>query len=103
MRDMRKKLKVGVVQLEPALFDAAGSLERLLRFADEAALGGAELVVFPELAIPGYPYGLSFGFTVGGVTSPGARTGRDTRRTPSRSPARRQRPSAKRPRSGISG
>ena len=65
MRDMRKKLKVGVVQLEPALFDAAGSLERLLRFADEAALGGAELVVFPELAIPGYPYGLSFGFTVG--------------------------------------
>ena len=53
MRDMRKKLKAGVVQLEPALFDAAGSLERLLRFADEAALGGAELVVFPELAIPG--------------------------------------------------
>ena len=26
---------------------------------------GAELIVFPELFIPGYPYGMTYGFTVG--------------------------------------
>ena len=32
---------------------------------------GAELIVFPELFIPGYPYGLTFGFTVGSRNADG--------------------------------
>lgn len=32
---------------------------------------GAELIVFPELFIPGYPYGMTFGFTVGSRSAPG--------------------------------
>lgn len=32
---------------------------------------GAELIVFPELFIPGYPYGMTFGFTVGSRTPEG--------------------------------
>ena len=33
--------------------------------SEEAAANGAELIVFPELFIPCYPYGMTFGFTVG--------------------------------------
>lgn len=36
-----------------------------------AAAERAELIVFPELFIPGYPYGMTFGFTVGSRTAPG--------------------------------
>ena len=36
-----------------------------------AAAEQAELIVFPELFIPGYPYGMTFGFTVGSRTAPG--------------------------------
>ena len=65
MRNYTDKCRLAVVQAEPVLFDAAASLSKALRLIDEAAEGGAELVCFPELFIPGYPYGLSFGFTVG--------------------------------------
>jgi nitrilase len=37
----------------------------VLAYIDECAAKGAELIVFPELFIPGYPYGMTFGFTVG--------------------------------------
>lgn len=47
------------------MFDAASSAEKAARLIDEAADNGAQLIVFPELFIPGYPYGLNFGFSVG--------------------------------------
>ena len=65
MRNYTERCRLAVVQAEPVLFDAAASLSKALRLIDEAAEGGAELVCFPELFIPGYPYGLSFGFSVG--------------------------------------
>lgn len=55
------------------MFSASASTEKALRLIDECAAGGADFVVFPELFIPGYPYGMTFGYTVGSRTQPGRR------------------------------
>ena len=65
MRDLKPTCRVAVVQAAPVLFDKAAGLEKSLCLIREAAANGAELVVFPELFIPCYPYGMTFGFTVG--------------------------------------
>ena len=72
MRDLEKKTcRIGLVQAEPVLFDKKASLEKALAYIDEAAENGAELIVFPELFIPGYPVGMNFGFSVGKRSEPG--------------------------------
>lgn len=72
MRDLEKKTcRVGLVQAEPVLFDKKASLDKALKYIDEASGNGAELIVFPELFIPGYPVGMNFGFSVGKRTEPG--------------------------------
>ncbi len=65
MRDLKPTCRVAVVQAAPVLFDTAAGLEKALGLIREAAENGAELVVFPELFLPCYPYGMTFGFTVG--------------------------------------
>lgn len=65
MKDLNKHCKIAVVQAAPVMFDKLGCLEKALRLIAEAAGNGAELIVFPELFIPCYPYGMTFGFTVG--------------------------------------
>ena len=65
MRDLKPICRVAVVQAAPVLFDTAAGLEKALGLIREAAGNGAELVVFPELFLPCYPYGMTFGFTVG--------------------------------------
>jgi nitrilase len=47
--------KVAIIQQAPVLLDRAATLEKAATAAAEAAAGGAELVVFPEAFIPGYP------------------------------------------------
>ena len=71
MRDIRPNCKIAVVQAAPVMFSAAASAEKAAALIAEAAAGGSELIVFPELFIPGYPYGMTFGFTVGSRTAPG--------------------------------
>ena len=72
MKDLEKKTcRIGLVQAEPVLFNKKASLEKAMGYIDEAAKNGAELVVFPELFIPGYPVGMNFGFSVGKRTEPG--------------------------------
>jgi len=46
---------VAVVQSPPALLDLSRTMERALATTAEAASHGAELVVFPESYLPGYP------------------------------------------------
>lgn len=63
--------KLAVVQAAPVMFDKAACVEKALALIEECAAGGAELIVFPELFIPGYPYGMTFGFTVGSRNAAG--------------------------------
>lgn len=66
MKDLEKMTcRAAVVQMEPVMFDKAATTEKVVRKIKEAASQGAELIVFPESVIPCYPYGLTFGFTVG--------------------------------------
>jgi nitrilase len=58
-------IKAAVVQAAPVLFDREASIEKVCRLTQEAALQGAQLVLFPEAFIPAYPRGLSFGAVVG--------------------------------------
>ena len=46
---------VAAVQMAAIPMDTAGSLDAIRSHAAEAAARGAELVVFPELLVPGYP------------------------------------------------
>lgn len=65
MRELKNTCRAAIVQATPVMFDKARSLEKALTLIDEAARNGAELIVFPELFLPGYPLGMTFGFTVG--------------------------------------
>lgn len=65
VKELKSVCRVAVVQASPVLFDKAACLDKALGLLREAAGNGAELAVFPELFIPCYPFGLSFGFTVG--------------------------------------
>jgi nitrilase len=57
--------RVAVVQAGSVLFDTPATLEKLRRFAAEAAGHGALLAVFPEAFVGGYPKGIDFGARVG--------------------------------------
>lgn len=67
---MKTKFKVAVAQVSPAQDKACG-LEKVAAFSAEAAGAGAELVLFPEALIGGYPRGSDFGTAVGSRTAEG--------------------------------
>ncbi|MCS7459832.1 carbon-nitrogen hydrolase family protein [Paenibacillus doosanensis] len=67
----KQQMKVAVVQAAPILFDKQSAMDKIMQMTKEAARQGAELIVFPEVFIPGYPRGLSFGARVGSRTSDG--------------------------------
>ena len=71
MRELSSPCKIAVVQAAPVLFDRALSTQKAIDLIRTAAGHGAELVVLPELYIPGYPYGMTFGFTVGARSEAG--------------------------------
>jgi nitrilase len=52
---MRAPVTVACVQVEPVIFDRAGTIDRVEERAAEAAAAGATLVVFPETFVPAYP------------------------------------------------
>src|SRR3954468_9295430 len=60
-----RTVRVTVVQAAPVLFDTPGSLRKLADLTADAARQRAELVVFPEAYIAGYPKGHDFGVSVG--------------------------------------
>lgn len=49
-------VKVAIVQLSPVYLDREGSLERACEAIRAAAADGAQLIVFPEVWLAGYPY-----------------------------------------------
>jgi predicted amidohydrolase len=58
-------VKAAVVQAAPILFDTSRTLEKLADLTHDASAQGADLVVFPEAFIGGYPKGLDFGARLG--------------------------------------
>ena len=48
-------MKIALAQINPTVGDFAGNTKKILEFAGRAAGLGADLVVFPELAVCGYP------------------------------------------------
>jgi len=62
-----------VVQAAAIPFDRGAAVERVCAVAGEAASMGAELVLFPEAYVGGYPWGLAFGTAVGGRSEAGRR------------------------------
>ncbi|MFH5183344.1 carbon-nitrogen hydrolase family protein [Paenibacillus sp. TAB 01] len=64
-------INVAVVQAAPILFDKQSAMDKIASMTRDAAEQGAHLVVFPEVFLPGYPRGLSFGARVGSRTADG--------------------------------
>lgn len=71
MKNLKKNLRAALVQASPIMFDKRATTEKVIRQIHEAGQNGAELIVFPESIIPCYPYGLTFGFTVGSRNNTG--------------------------------
>lgn len=49
------KLKVGIIQASPVFLDLEASLAKAVRYVEQAAAEGAQLVAFGETWLPGYP------------------------------------------------
>lgn len=62
---MSKTIKAAVVQSAPVLFDTPRTMTKLADRTREAAGLGADLVVFPEAFVGGYPKGIDFGARLG--------------------------------------
>lgn len=58
-------IKAAVVQAAPVLFDTPKTLTKLDALTRDAAGQGANLVIFPEAFVGGYPKGLDFGARLG--------------------------------------
>jgi NAD+ synthase (glutamine-hydrolysing) len=50
-----KPLRIALAQINTTVGDIAGNARKILEYVDRSRAAGAALVVFPELAIPGYP------------------------------------------------
>ena len=66
--------RVAVVQAAAMPFDTPGAVDRVASLTATASRGDAELVLFPEAYVGGYPWGLAFGTSVGGRSPEGRRT-----------------------------
>ncbi|WP_019424612.1 carbon-nitrogen hydrolase family protein [Paenibacillus sp. OSY-SE] len=66
-------IKVAAVQSAPILFDKQTAMDKIDNMTREAAGQEANLIVFPEAFVPGYPRGLSFGTRVGSRNADGRR------------------------------
>ena len=58
----REKVKVAVAQIAPVFMDKERTIEKACRYIKEAGDNGAELIVFPEAFIPGYPAFYTLGY-----------------------------------------
>jgi NAD+ synthase (glutamine-hydrolysing) len=48
-------MRVALAQINPTIGDLSGNVDRIIRFSRDAASRNADIAVFPELAISGYP------------------------------------------------
>src|SRR5205814_1334781 len=50
-----RSMKIGFAQINPTVGDLSGNFEKIIGAYERLAAAGAELVLTPELSIPGYP------------------------------------------------
>jgi NAD+ synthase (glutamine-hydrolysing) len=48
-------LRIALAQINVTVGDVSGNIRKIIAFIGEARAAGADLVVFPELTVPGYP------------------------------------------------
>ena len=56
MPDYTKKFRAAAVQAESVWNDVEGGIGKLIAYSAEAKRNGADIVAFPEVWIPGYPW-----------------------------------------------
>ena len=59
-------VRVAVVQAAAIPFDRDAMVDCVCAMTADAAEQGAQLILFPEAYVGGYPWGLAFGTAVGG-------------------------------------
>ena len=67
-------VRAAVVQAAATPFDRGAAVDKVCALTAQAAEQGADLVLFPEAYVGGYPWGLAFGTAVGGRSEAGRRT-----------------------------
>src|SRR3989338_1518144 len=50
-----RSIRIAMAQINPTVGDLSGNTKKILKFIDMAKDAGADIVVFPELAVTGYP------------------------------------------------
>ncbi len=60
-----------VIQGSPVFFDKGKTVQKIGDYIRTVAKSKSQLILFPEVLIPGYPRGLIFGTTIGGRTPEG--------------------------------
>jgi NAD+ synthase (glutamine-hydrolysing) len=50
-----KKIRVALAQINPTVGDLSGNVRKIITYIRRAKRAGADIVVFPELAVTGYP------------------------------------------------
>ena len=58
-------VNVAVVQAASVPFDAEACVDKAIKLTADAAAAGAQVIVFPEAFVTGYPKGLNFGLAIG--------------------------------------
>src|SRR5690348_12082538 len=48
-------LRIAMAQINPTVGDINGNVDRILDYLDRARATNADMILFPELALPGYP------------------------------------------------
>ena len=48
-------MRVALAQIDPTVGDIDGNAAKVAEWIGRAAAAGAELTIFPELCVPGYP------------------------------------------------
>lgn len=69
----RSPVNVAVIQAAATPFDREAAVDKVCAMTAQAAAEGAQLVLFPEAYVGGYPWGLAFGTAVGGRSEAGRR------------------------------
>src|ERR1700729_1735513 len=50
-----RDVKIALGQINPTVGDFSGNAAKIIEFSQRAHAGGAELILFPELSVCGYP------------------------------------------------